>query len=260
MKKKRLTLYYTSILSIIAVIISIIVLSIGVFMWIKISKQNSLPFANQHILDTSVKTTENTREEVSMTDNSKIWLNFGTTVRYASDYRDNRTVRLTGHGYFKIKEQERSFTVLSDGITLALLGGSFEFENYPDKEYAHLTLYTGEVKIINDKHPDGILTNPGIKLLLNKKTGEIELDRIKQDAKGPGWIVHKFEHMTFNNILYQLSQYYDIFVTNKRPDLNNDSFSLTAEGDMPLKEVMDIMQTISNKFMYQITGDELIIF
>lgn len=262
MNNRNILLRRITVLSIAAIAISLIVLIGGVLLWIWNSNNNNIniPQPRQYTMDMSVKTTEGIQEELLLNDNSKIRVNSNSILKYAADYKIDRNIQLTGEAYFKIKKMDRSFTLTADQVTLVMYGGTFLLESYPDKDYTRLCLFAGEAKLVINETSQEIILNPGTDLLLYKTTGELEMKRIKEGVYGPAWITNTYDYMALNNILYSLSEYYDISVTNNRPELNYESFTLTFEGDKTLKEVMSILQVISKKFSYRIDDNELIIF
>jgi len=211
-------------------------------------------------MDISVKTTENIREQVDLRDNSKVWVNSNSTLKYAADYKEDRQMRLVGDAYFKIEKSDKPFTLKTDDITLILYEGIFQIESFPEKEYTRIVLFDGEAKIITEDLSQAITMNPGTDLTLDKSPEQIEVLKVKEGVKGPEWVTNKYEYMNLNNILYSLSEYYDVSFTNNRPELNNESFTCAFDGNMTLDEVMRILQTISKKISYRIEGKELIIY
>lgn len=258
MKKKELTLKHIALLSAVAVGISILTLAAGaLFLWGQSNRkdESTRPVS----MDLSVKTSESVREQISMADNSRIWLNSNSTLKYAPDYREERRARLSGQAYLKIRMQEKLFTLYAGNMTLFTYGASWRVDCAANAEEERVTLYAGELKVKPEGVPQMLSMSAGTELVIDKKTGDIEINKIKTGVKGPEWIVYKFEYMTFDHILYSISQYYEVSVTNNRPDLNNEPFTLTFDGNATLDEVMQILKAISNDFTYHTEGSELII-
>lgn len=253
MKNKELK--RVTLLSIAAMVISLTVLFMAVIILLRTNQR----YITEEYMDIQVVAGEDVRKEVTMTDNSKVWLNANSTLKYAPDYRVDRRVHIIGEAYMKVSTYEKMFTLTLDEMTLFTYGAALLVNNNPDKGWVRIALYSGELGIGSSDWAKSIAMDPGTELLLDRKTGEIRVNRITPHVQGPEWVVHTFEYVTFSNILYTLSQYYDVEVVNHRPDLNNEPFSLTCDGNMTLDQVMQIMKAISNKFTYHITDNELII-
>lgn len=256
MKKEMLTLRHIALLSFIAILFSLATLIVGIFLWLRGDRKEP---EQKVSMDVMVKTTDTTRELVTMMDNSKIWLNTGTELKYAPDYREERRARLTGQGYFKVKMQESLFMLETDAIQLFTRGATFLIDSHPERTQVRILLYAGNLKIQPGDGVQAFTMSAGTEFIWNRTTGESELHRIPSGVKGPEWIVYQFEYTTFDNILYSISQYYEVTVSNHRPDLNNEPFTFSFKGNSTLEEVMQILKTVSNRFTYSIGGNELFI-
>jgi len=256
---KNTPLHRIAMLSTIAIIVSMVVLTGTVLFWI-LSCSSSKDSTTSYLMDMSIKTTEGIVEEVTLGDNSKVWVNSNSILKYATDYKVDRKVQLTGEAYFKVEKMDRTFTLSSDGVTLVMNNGTFLMESYPDKEYCHVFLYDGEAKLIKDGSTREIILNPGTDLLLYKDTQNMEMKRVKEGVYGPEWVNKQFDFTAFNSILYSLADYYDISVINQKPELNNEALTMTFEGNKTLEEVMFVLQTLCKKMNYRINGRELIIY
>lgn len=256
---KHIPIRLLAVLSIAALVISLLVLAGSIFLWTRNSSPE-MTSPKQYFMDMSVKTTEGIKEEITMGENSKIWVNSSSTMKYAADYKVDRKIQLTGEAYFKIRQMDRPFTLDSEKFTLIMYGGTFLLETYPEKDYCRISLYAGEAKVVMNDTSQEVVMNPGTDLILHKATGEMEMTRIKKGVYGPNWIINSYDYMAFNNILYSLSEYYEVNVTNHKPELNMQSYTLTFEGDKTLEEVMFILQTITKNFNYRIDSNELTIY
>lgn len=259
MKIKHIHIKLLAVLSVTALIISLLVMAGSIFFWKHNTSQETIS-GKQYFMDMSVKTTEGMKEVINMGENSKIWVNSSSTLKYAADYKVDRKIQLTGEAYFKIRKMDRPFTLYTDNFNVVLYGATFLLETYPDKEYVRIALYGGEAKVVVNNTSQEIILNPGTDLTLHKANGEMEMKRIKKGVFGPHWIINNYEYMAFNNILYSLSEYYEINVSNHRPELNMQPYTLTFEGDKTLEEVMFVLQTITKNFNYRIDSNELTIY
>ena len=64
--------------------------------------------------------------ELTLSDGSHVWLNSGTTLRYASNFgKDSRKVELSGEAFFKVKKDEIPFRVQIKNNEVEVLGTTF---------------------------------------------------------------------------------------------------------------------------------------
>jgi ferric-dicitrate binding protein FerR (iron transport regulator) len=107
---------------------------------------------------------EGQKKEVTLTDGTKVWLNSGTFFRYPDNYgKRNREVYLQGEAYFEVKrDTTKTFVVLTDNITIKVLGTSFNVNCYPDLDQVETTVISGIVSIENsgsEKDKDVVILN-----------------------------------------------------------------------------------------------------
>ncbi|MCD7898344.1 MAG: FecR family protein [Bacteroides sp.] len=248
-----------TILSIVAITISFLVLLGSLLWWIWFAKSD-IYSPKEIVMDLSVKTTDGIRQELVLGDNSIVWVNANSVLKYAADYKVDRQLNLSGEAYFKIKKNDKPFTLITEHATVYLFGGVFLVEAYENKSYLRFTLFDGEGYLVSKASGQKTTLNPGIAITMVNDSGQMEINRIEKGVYGPSWLVSRFEYMAFNSVLYALSDFYDVSVTNNRPELNYEPYSLTFEGNKSLDEVMKILQAISKNFQYRILDKEMVIY
>jgi len=96
-----------------------------------------------------VYTPNGTRSEIFLADGTKVWLNAGSTLKYAYDFNNRkREVELIGEAYFQVKtDKSKPFTVRSSGIKVQALGTSFNIKAYPEDDSFVATLVEGKLTL-----------------------------------------------------------------------------------------------------------------
>ncbi len=90
--------------------------------------------------------------EMMLYDGTHVWLNSGTTLRYANNFgNQTRQVELEGEAYFKVEPGDIPFKVKFKNNEVEVLGTSFAAVAYPDEEFSQVTLVEGSVQI-NDRN------------------------------------------------------------------------------------------------------------
>jgi transmembrane sensor len=90
--------------------------------------------------------------EITLYDGTHVWLNSGTTFRYASNFGDrSRQVELEGEAFFKVKSGDVPFKVKIKNNEIEVLGTSFAAAAYPDEDFSQVTLVEGSVQINDGK-------------------------------------------------------------------------------------------------------------
>lgn len=91
--------------------------------------------------------------QVILPDQSKVWLNAGSTIKFTSSFARAkvRSVILTGEAYFEIaRDKYHPFIVKSNGQEIKVLGTHFNVSSYSDQEITKTTLLEGSVQINNN--------------------------------------------------------------------------------------------------------------
>ena len=91
------------------------------------------------------------RINLILSDNSNVWLNANTTLRYPSQFsRKNRTVYLDGEAYFSVSKNENNPFIVKTGMgDVHVTGTSFNVEAYSQFDRFETSLFEGGVVICN---------------------------------------------------------------------------------------------------------------
>ena len=82
--------------------------------------------------------------EVTLYDGTHVWLNSGTTLRYAGNFGNGeRRVELEGEAFFNVKSGDIPFKVKIKNNEIEVLGTSFAAVAYPDEDFCQVTLVEG---------------------------------------------------------------------------------------------------------------------
>jgi ferric-dicitrate binding protein FerR (iron transport regulator) len=89
---------------------------------------------------------------VTLPDNSSIWMNAGSKLRYSSAFnKTEREVFIEGEAYFKVSQnKEKPFLVKSSAVTLKVLGTSFNIKAYPEEDNVETTVESGSVQVLRN--------------------------------------------------------------------------------------------------------------
>ena len=130
-------------------------------------KEDSITADNYNTLEVPLKCDF----RFTMSDGTKVWINAGSTLKYPAKFAaDSRTVYASGEIYLEVaKDAERPFYVVVDGITVKVLGTSFNIRAYADENETKVTLLEGKIAAqINDKE---YTLTPGKQLKCDKTFG-----------------------------------------------------------------------------------------
>lgn len=91
------------------------------------------------------------KSKIKLPDGSSVWLNAGSTLRYASNFNTHcREVYLEGEAYFIVTRNEQTpFLVQTSTITIKVLGTEFNVNAYPEEPVVETIVESGVVQLID---------------------------------------------------------------------------------------------------------------
>ena len=126
-------------------------------------------------------------------DGSTVWVNAGSSISYEGDFTGKlREVKLEGEAYFDVvKNPSKPFVVHTGGISIKVLGTSFNVKSYASDKTVETTLIRGLVQVTRESDPKQkpIFLHPNEKLTLEKIAANTDnsLSDINPDTqKKPG--------------------------------------------------------------------------
>jgi ferric-dicitrate binding protein FerR (iron transport regulator) len=150
---------------------------------------------------------------ITLTDGTKVWLNSVSSLRFPTSFTGaDRTVELTGEGYFEVAhDPSKPFLVKVNDIEARVLGTQFNIMAYPDEESVRTTLLEGSVRI--NQHSQSVLLKPGQQArITNSKSISVINDADTDQAVAWKNGVFDFDGSDIETTMRQISRWYDINV------------------------------------------------
>lgn len=90
------------------------------------------------------------RKELILPDQSVVWLNSGSSVKYPKEFTDGvRKVRLSGEAYFSVvRDTLRQFVVETGQLDVRVLGTEFNVTAYQEDSSVTASVHTGKVQAV----------------------------------------------------------------------------------------------------------------
>ena len=147
----------------------------------------------------------------TMSDGTRVWINAASTLKYPAKFAaDSRTVYASGEIYLEVaKDAGRPFYVVVDGITVKVLGTSFNIRAYADENDTKVTLLEGKIAAqINDKE---YTLTPGKQLKRDKTFGETSV-RTVDPAEIASWTrgYYIFKKARLQEVVNTLKNWYGV--------------------------------------------------
>ena len=147
----------------------------------------------------------------TMSDGTRVWINAASTLKYPAKFAaDSRTVYASGEIYLEVAmDAGRPFYVVVDGITVKVLGTSFNIRAYADENDTKVTLLEGKIAAqINDKE---YTLTPGKQLKRDKTFGETSV-RTVDPAEIVSWTrgYYIFKKARLQEVVNTLKNWYGV--------------------------------------------------
>lgn len=206
------------------------------------------------------KTTEGNIDSLTLPDESKVWLNAGTEIRFRKNFStaNLRTVELKGEAYFDVRHDDaHPFVVTSGDLKTTVYGTSFNIRAYPNDAEMFVAVNSGRVGV---QHlPSGKNTMfllPKDKLSL--KNGKLIRSKL-MEANVSSWTQGEmiFEQMPLNDVLATIARKYQVRIESGTRNFSD--CKLTARfKDQPLSAVLKTLNISMNIKSTQV-GDTIYI-
>lgn len=186
------------------------------------------------------------KTRVLLPDSSEVWLNAGSTLRYASDFnRSNRNVSLEGEGYFQVKHKQdgQEFTVHTNGYDVVVKGTRFTVSAYADDATVTTALLQGRVCI--NRGEDQLMMNPGEMVTLNRKTGQLT-KQTDSDALNV-WTSSgaNYGEISLGDFAKILSRQYDVDIDIRSASLKTTRLSISITSEMKLEDLLQALRQVT---------------
>jgi len=204
--------------------------------------------AGSPLLETS--TEANVQSEVLLPDGSHVWVHSLSHLRYPRAFeKDKREVFLDGEAYFEIvKDQAKPFIVHTHEVITQVVGTSFDLRNYGKEENVELTVFAGKVLFGSATK---VAVAAGDQMIFEKKNKQVH----KNLLKGLNALAWKNKQLQFDDapldqVLADLSRYYNIRITRKTKEELNCHF--TGSFNNPRLEDMINALSFSMNIQFQL--------
>jgi ferric-dicitrate binding protein FerR (iron transport regulator) len=191
----------------------------------------------------------------TLPDGSQITLNRQSTISYPVKFHKDRSIHLKGEAFFKIAaDKENPFRVYTNGITITVLGTSF---NVRSKGTAtEIIVESGLVRVTDSLH--SIVVHPSEKVVIHQGDPSLSTDQERSE-------LYKYyrtkEFVCDNTPLWQLAesleQAYDVHITITDPALRELKINTIFRNES-LDQILSVIQE-TFRIKIRRTGNQVII-
>jgi transmembrane sensor len=209
--------------------------------------------------DFVVTVKQGNRAQVTLPDQSKVWMNANSKLIYRNGENNTREVKLIGEAFFKVvKDKNRPFIVSANNIQVEVLGTSFNVNARQGSDIIETSLVEGSIKLTGSELSQDYLLKPNEKAIYSTSTKNIRIEATDNEVE-TAWKDNKlqFKSERFGTVVKRLEEWYGVKIISKCPSIENDLISGAFKGES-LETVLEIF-AIQYKIKYSNKGDSVVV-
>lgn len=199
--------------------------------------------------------------QLRLDDGTKVYLNSGTRLRYPSYFEGKeRNVELEGEAYFEVTKNNNPFIVHTSNLDIKVLGTSFNISAYEEDSQVNATLVNGKVQVLTKHNTSVYDLTPGYNLNYQKGSNAVTTQKVDVEFY-IAWVRGEFifNNQNLEDILTQLSRWYDFSVEYEDPSLRNMKFTGGAEKKRSISYMLKQIELVTN-IKFKEDGKRIIIY
>lgn len=193
--------------------------------------------------------------QLRLPDNSRIWLNAGSTVTYPTVFGpEDRSIIVDGEVYLEVvKDHKRPFLVAVQGSTIKVLGTKFNVAGYSKSQSVKTTLVEGKVSVTTGTTSTTLM--PRQQAVIKSKALSVinDVDTETATAWKDGFIL--FTGFDIHEILDQISRWYQVEIQYVG-EVNAPDIKGRAYRNAPLSDVIKVLE-LSSGLKFRLDGNTL---
>lgn len=186
------------------------------------------------------------KSKILLTDGTVVWLNAGSTLRYANNFNlKNRQVELEGEAYFEVNKQSDGspFLVKTNCYDVLVKGTKFNVTSYSDDHFSTTTLLEGVIDILYQGKQLSVW--PGESLCFDKEKGNFCRYRV-QATQYISWIEGgvEYDKITLGELAIRLSRKYDVVIHLDQALDENATFRVSLQNEETIGQFLQALSDI----------------
>lgn len=181
-----------------------------------------------------------------LSDGTKVYLNAESQLRYPVQFAGNiREVELVGEGYFEVATNaQKPFIVKTNGVSVEVLGTSFNINAYGNTEKIVTTLVEGSVKLNMQGSSASQILKPADQAVFDVNSGKAEISKVDVNL----YIAWKDGNLIFydnrlEDIMTVLTRWYSAGALFKNESVKDIRFSGSLDRYGDIRQILDIIQS-----------------
>lgn len=194
---------------------------------------------------TEISTKNGEKRTIAISDGSKLTLNAGTTIHVYNDFSEERRVDLVdGEVFFDVaRDINKPFRIGSNGLTISVLGTSFNVSNYSGLRKMSVGVVTGKVGITKNNDTLGILQKAD-ELVYNKELQTYEIIPINESMLvwREGTLV--INDLNFDEMAFLMQKNFGISITAEDIKVKTTRYTSNLPTTITADEAVEVLAAI----------------
>ena len=198
------------------------------------------PISNQPLTYSEVKVPLGQMAEITLSDGTHVWLNSGTTLRYADNFgNEAREVKLDGEAFFKVRKDEIPFKVELNRSEIEVLGTSFAALSYREDNFSQVTLVEGSVKVNNVSGEEISRLTPKEQIYIPENTDDYLVKKVNTRFY-ESWTEGKieFDDEKLSDVARRLERWYNVEIQFEQEEIKDLRFTGTILKNKPFNQIV----------------------
>ncbi len=184
--------------------------------------------------------------EISLYDGTHVWLNSGTTIRYAKAFGEkSRNVILDGEAFFKVKHNKLPFRVKLKSSEIEVTGTSFNVVSYKEGDDSQITLVEGSVRVNTLSGKEITKINPSQQVTIPDNLQGVKIRTVNTSffySWTEGKIVFMEERLS--DVARSLERWYNVEIRFEGLGAGDLRFSGTILKSKPIDQIIKAFQLL----------------
>lgn len=198
-----------------------------------------------------VATLANEQKEITLPDNSKVYLNANSILEYPAEFKgDKREIKLEGEAFFEVQRDEaHPFIIQTSKAYTRVLGTSFNVKALRNATKIVVSVKTGKVEVgIDENHK--VQVTPGYTAQVDLEKNEVE-SMLTESENYLSWKTKEmnFDDVTIAEFIEFAENYYHVEI-----NANNEILDCHFTGkfkEVSLTDLLNVLE-LSNGIKYEI--------
>lgn len=209
---------------------------------------------------TTVATKDREKKTITIKDGTQLTLNAGTTLRIYDDFSSTRKVDLVdGEVFFEVhKDPERPFLIQSSGLTITVLGTSFNVLSYKELSKMSVGVMTGKVKVTKDTATLGVLQHAE-GLVYDKSLQTYKMVVTSGDV--PAWKEGRLilDDVSFHEMAFLMKKSFAVDILTEDFRIRDTRYTAELFTSMTAREAVEVLASI-HKLKITIKNNQVFLY